>query len=176
MDSNDLRIGSPESPVHVVYGRAGYVTISDKTEKTNIHYINDVHNLKSEKQSNEIQALTKSDFYNFFKNEIKFASYDFKEANLENLETNLGFMAQDIAKTKVGSKIVIPPRTKIEYHHEDNTVTEEKVENGLYAFSTTNFASAMAIALQKSIENIESLISENETLKTKLEVIEQKLS
>lgn len=176
MDSNDLRVGSPESPIHVVYGRVGYVTTSDKTEKTNIHYIDDVQTLNIQSDQMSSDTLTKDDFYNFFKDEIQFASYDFKKANLENLETNLGFMAQDIADTKVGSKIVIPPREKIEYHHDDNTVTEETVENGLYAFSTTNFASATAIALQKAIEKIENLVSENETLKTKLEVIEQKLS
>ena len=105
MDSYDLRVGSPENPIHVVYGRVGYVTTSDREAKTNIHYIDDMQplGLTNKTSVDEVKTLTKDDFYNFFKDEIRFASYDFKEANLENLETNLGFMAQDIADTKVGS-------------------------------------------------------------------------
>lgn len=170
MDSYDLRVGSPENPIHVVYGRVGYVTTSDREAKTNIHYIDDMQplGLTNKTSVDEVKTLTKDDFYNFFKDEIRFASYDFKEANLENLETNLGFMAQDIADTKVGSKIVIPPREKIEYYHEDGTITEEKVDNGMYSFSTTNFASATAIALQKAIEKIEILENKIALLNEKL--------
>ena len=170
MDSYDLRVGSPENPIHVVYGRVGYVTTSDREAKTNIHYIDDMQplGLTNKTSVDEVKTLTKDDFYNFFKDEIRFASYDFKEANLENLETNLGFMAQDIADTKVGSKIVIPPREKIEYYHEDGTITEEKVDNGMYSFSTTNFASATAIALQKAIEKIEILENQIALLNEKL--------
>lgn len=166
MDNYDLRVGSPEMPIHVVYGRVGYVTTSDKNAKTNICYIDDLDKTKEYRTADfSTESLTKEDFYNFFKDEIKFASYDFKEANLDNLETNLGFMAQDIANTKVGSKIIIPPREVVEYHNEDGTIDEEKVQNGMYSYSTTNFAASMAIALQKAIEKIEALEEEIKLLK-----------
>ena len=153
--TTDLRVGSPERPIHGVHGKNSYVTTSDRRAKENIVYIDDNQLQISTKDIKDI--LTKEDFYNFFKDEIKFTYYDMKGGNIENLETNLGFIAQDIANTKVGSKIVIPPIEKITYHNEDGTIYEEEVEDGMYSFSTGNFATATAIALQNAIEEIETL-------------------
>lgn len=177
IDSVDFRVGSPEMPIHGVHGKNSYVTTSDRRAKENIQYIEDeimlLSDLKAEKDLENI--LTKEDFYNFFKDEIKFSSYDMIGGNIENLETNLGFIAQEIAETKVGSKIVIPPREKIKYHNEDGTIDVEEVKNGMYAFSTGNFASAIAIALQKAIEKIEAKNKEISQLKEELYLIKEKL-
>ena len=174
-DTTDFRVGSPERPIHGVHGKNSYVTTSDRRAKENIVYIeHETRLLSGEQRSNLKEVLTKEDFYNFFKDEIKFTSYDMIGGNIENLETNIGFIAQEIADTKVGSKIVIPPREKIEYHNEDGSVDVEKVENGMYAFSTGNFASATAIALQNSIEKIESLTELVNNLINEINILKNK--
>lgn len=171
--TTDFRIGSPERPIHGVHGKNSYVTTSDRRAKENIVYIDDNQlQISSYKLTKDIKdILTKEDFYNFFKDEIKFTYYDMKGGNIENLETNLGFIAQDIADTKVGSKIVIPPVEKITYHNEDGSINEEKVEDSMYSFSTGNFASATAIALQKAIEKIESLTQTVNDLMSEIETL-----
>ena len=159
----DVRLGSQNAPFHSVYGQNSYVTTSDRNAKENIKYIDDL-SLANIDKNNE---LSKEDFYNFFKDEIEFATYDFKQGNIENLETNIGFIAQDIAKTKVGSRIVIPPSEKVLIPQEDGTTIEKDNENPMYSYSTGNFNSAVAIALQCAIEKIELLEKEIELLKSK---------
>ena len=166
----DARLGSNTAPFHSVYGQNSYVTTSDRNAKENIKYINNspVTTININNDIDEgflTKDLSKEDFYNFFKDEIEFATYDFKQGNIENLETNIGFIAQDIAETKVGSKIVIPPIEKVLIPQEDGTVIEKDNENPMYSYSTGNFNSAMGIALQCAIEKIELLEKEIEALK-----------
>lgn len=166
----DVRLGSNTSPFHSVYGQNSYVTTSDRNAKENIKYINNspVTTINIDNDIDEgflTKDLSKEDFYNFFKDEIEFATYDFKQGNIENLETNIGFIAQDIAETKVGSRIVIPPSDKVLIPQEDGTAIEKDNENPMYSYSTGNFNSAMGIALQCAIEKIELLEKEIEALK-----------
>ena len=169
MNPNDLRVGSQANPMHTVFGRNAYITVSDRNAKENIQYIDEGINLAS--SVDKSTKLTKEDFYDFFKNEIRFASYDMKGAKIENLETNFGFIAQDIVDTKIGSKIVMPPIREIQFHNEDGTIDTEQIENSMFSFSTGNFATATAIALQKAIEKIESLEEKIKLLEKKINAL-----
>lgn len=159
--ANDIRLGSPSEPFLVSYVTNPDVLTSDREAKENIKYIDDVRTANLD----PADGLSKLDFYNFFKNEINFATYDFKNGNVENLKTNIGFIAQDIAKTKVGSNIVIPPIKKEKVYNSDGTFVEKDVEKPMYSYSSGNFYSALGIALQCAIEKIELLESEIKVLK-----------
>lgn len=58
-------------------------------------------------------------------------------------------MAQEIADTKVGSKIVIKP-----------TENNEDTNNSYYQYSVVNYITTIGIALQKAIEKIDNLEKE----------------
>ena len=95
--------------------------------------------------------VTYEDMYNFYKN-IEIAKYNYK--NQEHSE--FGFIAQDIASEKVGSEIALD------------------LEEG-YMYSVGSYVSTIAGALKHSINKIDVLERENEELKNRLKLIEEKL-
>ena len=106
---------------------------SDIRKKENIKYIESNNN--SKKSSND-EYITNDDMYEFIKNDLKLAEYNYKN----NEKSTIGFIAQDIKDTKVGKKMI----TSCE---EEETLSYD-------------LGARIAIlegALQKAIEKIETL-------------------
>ena len=82
--------------------------------------------------------------YNFYK-DIELAKYNFVGINHQEY----GFIAQDIAKTKVGSHIAL------------------NLDGG-YGYSMGTYVSTLAGALKQAINKIESLEKEITDIKTKI--------
>lgn len=118
------------------------LNVSDKNYKENIEYISD-----SITKNNKI---TYKDMYNFYK-DIKLATYNYK--NQEHQE--FGFVAQDIANTKVGGQIAL------------------NSENG-YMYSVGSYISSVAGALKQCINEIELLKEINKELYEEIHTLKNK--
>ena len=134
---------------------------SDATLKENIEYLDD--NSKVRRKG----LLTANQLHDFIKNDLRIAEYDYKvdsrsldeccedEQELIRSMNNhqIGFIAQDIVDTEVGSKIVT------------------KDSDGILGYETGNFMSVIAGALQEEIkrrETLEEKVKELEELVNKL--------
>lgn len=134
---------------------------SDATLKENIEYLDD--NSKARRKG----LLTANQLHDFIKNDLRIAEYDYKvdsrsldeccedEQELIRSMNNhqIGFIAQDIVDTEVGSKIVT------------------KDSDGILGYETGNFMSVIAGALQEEIkrrETLEEKVKELEELVNKL--------
>ena len=134
---------------------------SDATLKENIEYLDD--NSKARRKG----LLTANQLHEFIKNDLRIAEYDYKvdsnslneccedEQKLIRSMNNhqIGFIAQDIVDTEVGSKIVT------------------KDSDGILGYETGNFMSVIAGALQEEIkrrETLEERVRELEELVNKL--------
>lgn len=101
---------------------ADYCSGSDIEIKENIHYIkanntsmfsigDTDETLKKNTENNVNLGITNEDLYLFVKDELKLCEYNYTDEYIANgargnLEGKLGFIAQDIADSKVGSLIV----------------------------------------------------------------------
>lgn len=86
-------------------------------------------------------------YYDFVKNDLRLAEYDYVRGNEERVEDHqIGFIAQDIINTEIGKKFCY------------------EIEEGL-GFSATGYTSIIAKALQEAIQKIESLEKEIQLLK-----------
>ena len=110
---------------------------SDKRLKENIKYIN-----KSPKDSTDTN-ITNDDLYNFVKDNLKLATYNYTTYNKEEENSNkgkLGFIAQDLLNDAVGKSIL----------NSSNT-------NEILTYDLNNYINTLAGALQKTIAKIEKL-------------------
>lgn len=103
---------------------------SDERLKENIEYIQDNDNVRPINNN-----ITISDMYNFVKDELNLAKYNYINEN----DTTVGFIAQDIEKTKVGSEFI---------HSNDE---------GYLSYDSGAYINILAGALKKAIEKIEVL-------------------
>lgn len=141
---------------------------SDARLKENIKYIDGKARSKD--------SLSHSKFYDFIKNDFKLAEYDYiiDEASLasndeEYVESirmlnnhKIGFIAQDIVNTEVGSRIIT-----------------QNTADGLYGYDTGNLTAVIAGALKEEIkrrEELEDRCTDLEERLVKLEkILESKL-
>ena len=91
----------------------------------------------------EQEEVTQLDTYNFVKDNLNIAEYKY----LEQDSNTFGFIAQDVAGTKVGSKFI----------HKDN--------EGYLSYDSGAYVNILAGALKEAINKIEKLESEIKTLK-----------
>lgn len=136
---------------------------SDATLKENIEYLDD--NIKTRRTG----LLTANQLHNFIKNDLRIAEYDYKidphslneccedEQRLIRSMNNhqIGFIAQDIVDTEVGSKIVT------------------KDSDGILGYETGNFMAVIAGALQEEIKRREELETKCANLEERLVKIEE---
>ena len=97
------------------------------------------------------ESVTADDVYNFFKDDIKIATYDMipKGVDYKTVPENedwgeegnstVGFIAQDIQDTKVGKLFV------------------EENEEGILSYNSGAYQSLTVLALQKALKKIEEL-------------------
>lgn len=105
---------------------------SDKNLKENINY------LAENPISNTNTTITIDDLYNFVKDNLKLATYDFKVG--DSRKGKLGFIAQDFLNSAVGKSILT-----------------NADENNFLSYDLNNYINLLAGALQKAILNIEGL-------------------
>ena len=117
---------------------------SDRNLKENIEYLCSVPNPNAKTNI----ELTTSDMYNFVKDDLYISKYNFKGES----EEKIGFIAQDIVDTKVGSKIITCNREM------DNTL----------GYDTSNYTNVLAGALKEAINEIEKLKKEVNILKNEI--------
>lgn len=152
-NGNTTYLGHQAHPFVATYTTQGNITVSDKRLKENIEYL-DVQAIGAESKSENYSTKA----YDFIK-DLRFAKYNLKEnvdveeftINFESGEisnrTSLGFIAQDIAETEVGKNIL--------YHNN---------EDSPLMYSETEYINTIALALQNSIREIESLKTKNDDL------------
>lgn len=144
--SGAVDMGHPNARWRTIYATNGSIQTSDKREKTNIKYIQDsveeAPKLRSFSLASTTETVepTKKDYYDFFST-MDFATWDWKNplSNTKGLETNLGFIAQDVQDSNVGKMFIV------------------KNEDGTLAYSQSNYVNALGIALQQAIKEIEIL-------------------
>lgn len=113
---------------------------SDIRLKENIEYIQNNDDVKS--INNNISTL---DMYNFIKNDLNLAKYNY----INEDSSTIGFIAQDIEKSKVGSEFI------------------NANDKGFLSYDSGAYINILAGALKKAIEKIEALEKEIEILKNK---------
>ena len=163
---SNIRVGQggyfyPDSDGHWALGKAGYrwsnlytkniTNSSDRNLKENIKYLNTTAtNFKD-------TSITTDDLYNFVKDNLKLATYDYKDTGNEDeySKGKLGFIAQDFLNNPIGRSIV------------------QQEDDSYLSYDLNNYINLLAGALQKAILNIENLkelsqLSSSTTLKTSL--------
>ena len=136
---------------------------SDRNLKENISYLDD------KRRRDDLSA---TDFHKFIRDDLKIATYNYKlntldmdeeeERQAREMNTEqIGFIAQDIVNTKVGSRMI----------------TEDS--EGVLGYETGNYTTIIAGALQEEIKlrdaQIDELKQENEQLKQEIALIKEKL-
>lgn len=136
---------------------------SDATLKENIEYLDDNSNTR------RMGLLTANQLYDFIKNDLRIAEYDYKidsrslneccedeQKLIRNMNNHqIGFIAQDIVDTEVGSKIVT------------------KDSDGILGYETGNFMAVIAGALQEEIKRREELENKCADLEDRLGKLER---
>ncbi|MEG0296857.1 MAG: tail fiber domain-containing protein [Clostridium sp.] len=151
---------------------------SDYKLKENIKYIRENDKLRSTNSA----TITTKDFYNFIRNDLSLAQYDYKTFSLKDDnksnkgKNKIGFIAQDIVGSKIG-KILIQ-KDKISCKESMDDVKDGNYKNKLVklndeddvtlSYDLTDYVSILAGALKESIVQIESLKLEVENLKDQL--------
>ena len=131
-----IQLGTSNKPFYTLYSTFSPTITSDRRKKEEIQYINDGTKLVTDEES-----LSLDDMYNYIK-DLKIATYKLKESReVDKNKIELGFIAQDVADTKVGKYVV-------DSRDEDNLV-----------YSLGNRITVIEGALQKVIETLEELKS-----------------
>lgn len=127
--SGGYQFGQTGNAFHSIYLTNGVQQVSDARDKEEIEYL--------EKKSTDI---TDKDCLEFIKNDLKLATYKMKSD--EGIgKKQLGFIAQDIMDTKLGSLIVEKGET------EEDRLT----------YSLSNYVNVLAGALKESLNKIDML-------------------
>ena len=131
---------------------------SDRNKKENISYLDNANLFKVNLINDEGDIysikpqINKNDLYNFIKNDVNLATYNFKPKEgyeLENIDYQIGLIAQDIEGTKVGEYIVEGDSSK----------------GDSLSIIQSNYISTIVGALQVAINKIETLETEVNNLK-----------
>ena len=140
---------------------------SDIKLKENIHYLDDKETKHFSTDIDEIEVESDTKFRDFFKDTFRTCTFNYKNAK-ENL---VGFIAQDIADTEVGSLFVREMKTDIIEKKSDNDEDRIVGEESYLTFDLSGYTTVVAKALQeeiisrdKEIEKLENRISKLEKL------------
>ena len=157
---------------------------SDKNLKENIEYIpkDDVAAVWTSSKSTK-SIITENDLYDFVKNDLNLATYDYKENAFSNpgeadkMKNKIGFIAQDIKDSKVGKIFIKADETietpdtiggdvaerEDEVFHLPKVVSEDVKE--LYSYDLTDYVNIIAGALKVAMNKIEILENELSSIK-----------
>ena len=133
---------------------------SDRNMKENIEYVRN-ENVRSVSTDD---IITYSDMYNFVKDDLELATYNFKSD--ENKEQKMNFIAQDLlynldgSDNKVGQMIVKPVAvpTEEEVEERKSKLKEDDVyEDPSLSYDMGMYISVLAGALKESLNKIEQL-------------------
>lgn len=136
---------------------------SDRTLKENIQYLRNNNVSKDD-------AMTYSDMYNFVRDDLELAKYNFKGQDTEEIN----FIAQDLlynldgTNNKVGQFIVNPvaPNTEEEIEAiKENLEEGQEYHDPTLSYDMGNYVSVLAGALKSAINEIEILKQEVISLK-----------
>lgn len=103
--------------------------------------------------NNNEEKITSDDCYNFFLKDFKPVSFKYKNRLIDSPE--LGFIAQDVEETKLSEFLLI------------------KKENQPLSFNNYSFTSALAIAFQKAVKELNSLKDEVKSLKDEIKQLKK---
>lgn len=150
--------GNKAHPWQSVWANVTVIQSSDRDKKENITYLDDIslfkENLLNDKSDiyNIKPKIDKNDLYNFIKNDVHLSTYNFKSIDgepIENIDYQIGLIAQDIEGTKVGEYIVEGDSSK----------------GDSLSIIQSNYISTIVGALQVAINKIETLETEVNNLK-----------
>ncbi len=140
---------------------------SDLKTKENIYYIS--NNKKARPYNTDLSI---EDFYNFFRDDFRLATYDYKadgcnnrEEEIESLKNKVGFIAQDITNPYIKRYLI----------KENKEPIDETNENTSLSYSMSSYIGIVAGGLQGAIDEIEKLKEENNRLKKINEEFELRL-
>lgn len=180
--NNGVSSGSASQRWSTVY-YTSLSAASDSRLKENISYLDEKSRFKSANDT-----VNFNDCYEFVKNDLKLAQYDYKPFNInsedkENLCNKIGFIADDIKDTKVGKMLIKETeveQTGLDYGENDPasqmTFSEVKdVAETVLSYDLTDYTNIIAAALKQATSKIEVLEKENSELKLRLEKIEKAL-
>lgn len=150
-----------------VYSVAGVNASSDRSLKENIKYVNS--------KARSADQITYSDMYNFVKDDLGLAEYNYK--NDEKKDKKLNFIAQDLlvnadgSDNVVGQMIVKPVAvpTKQEIKEAKAKLEEgQTYEYPTLSYDINTYVSVLAGALKEAIFKIEELTIKIEELESKV--------
>ena len=153
LEGNGKNLGWSQSKFYQVVADRLYGTVmnsSDINLKENVHYLNTKDDGDKLLIENVIET---NDLYNFVKKDLKLTTYNYNEKyygeiyDTQNVNTELGFIAQDLIGTKV-----------------ENLVLRKDDSDNL-AYNLNGYVSVLAGALQVAINKIETLETEINNLK-----------
>ena len=153
LEGNGKNLGWSQSKFYQVVADRFYGTVmnsSDINLKENVHYLNTKDDGDKLLIENVIET---NDLYNFVKKDLKLTTYNYNEKyygeiyDTQNVNTELGFIAQDLIGTKV-----------------ENLVLRKDDSDNL-AYNLNGYVSVLAGALQVAINKIETLETEINNLK-----------
>lgn len=168
MSNNDWACGHASYRWSTVY-YTNLNAASDGRLKENIQYLDqagistcDVGNSKA--RSN---AITTLDHYNFVKNDLRLATYDYKARDMSNeneikrCKNKTGFIAQDVLNSKVGKALINEDIVE----NVDENISTLSLDAGetVLSYDLTDYVNVLAGALQVATNKIEQL--ENEIIK-----------
>ncbi|WP_304341247.1 phage tail spike protein [Metaclostridioides mangenotii] len=178
INGNGMNLGQASSKFNQVSARSVWGdngSVSDIKFKENIHYLSkpkirlmrsasfaDKDVIKPNENNDINLGMTPDDLHNFIKNDLKLCEYNYNDEYYggctdNNFRNKLGFVAQDISDTLVGSIIV-------------------GENEGSLAYNLNNYASVIAGALQVEIMKSEEKNIKIKELETRLEKIEKLLN
>ena len=154
-ESGNLSLGTDSTRFHTLFCTQAVNVSSDARLKRNINYFED------QEIKTMSDTVTADDVYNFFKDDIKIATYDMipkgvdyktvpeNEDWKEESDSTVGFIAQDIQETKVGKLFV------------------DENEEGMLSYNSGAYQSLTVLALQKALKKIEELENRIQELENK---------
>ena len=164
--STSYALGQSNKRWNCIYLVSSPNVSSDLKLKRNVRYIDDIVETHSD------DKLTSKNLHDFIKDDLKIAEYDYiydqeqydkfddvsKGDIKKSCEGQIGFIAQDIVNTKVGSKLI----------------TEDV--DGTLSYKTGNFTTIIAGALQEEIRKREELEVKYKELESRLVKLEKILN
>lgn len=165
--SGGADIGGGSNRWNTLFSVYGVNSSSDRTLKENIEYINS--------KSRSSDQITYSDMYNFVKDDLGLAEYNYK--NDAKKDKKLNFIAQDLlvnadgSDNVVGQMIVkpVPVPTKKEIKEAKAKLEEGQVyEYPTLSYDNNTYISVLAGALKEAIFKIEELTIKIEELESKV--------
>ncbi len=143
--TNATRLGSLNYLWNIVYSKNGINQSSDRNLKENIRYVDEHLPNKLAKTISEESDLTSQDLYNFVKDDLFLAKYNF----IGEEEENIGFIAQDLlynldsTENKIGQIIV--------------SAKDSARAKAPLSYNVGNYVNVLAGALKQAILKIEKL-------------------